>query len=275
MAIIRACLTLQKLDRQTQPSDSQHLWGLPPREHSRVVSASNTQRSQKSALTAMPAGSQVDEFVNDASTTTSDKKTSESNRSSGPTWGTQGSNGILAREANSSGEIGLPDTQGKQDSKPQDFSRFMLIMTTEGPPSSQSSGNPSSQPIPASQLPALSSILNNPAVSAVSAASAAGAGASSRSSVPIDAVQANPNALSTFGREMASRTSGCSTEQLEFVNARLMDAVWKTRGDWNRNNVLLTCVDVLEECVEELGNEVGEGSQGRTKEKIVRTLERG
>ena len=99
---------------QTTTAGGQHLWGLPPREHSRAVSASNTQRSQKSGLTAMPAGSQVEEFVNDASTTTSDKKTSESNRSSGPAWGTQGSNGILARDVNSSGEIALPDTQGKQ-----------------------------------------------------------------------------------------------------------------------------------------------------------------
>ena len=56
-----------------------------------------TQRSQKSALTQIAQGSQAADYHNSASTTTSGQKTSDrSHRSSGPQYGTQGSssNGV-------------------------------------------------------------------------------------------------------------------------------------------------------------------------------------
>jgi hypothetical protein len=38
--------------------------------------------------------------------------------------------------------------------------------------------------------------------------------------------------------KLVHSTSGCSLEQLEQINAALMDAIWKHRSDYNRNVVL-------------------------------------
>ena len=86
-----------------------------------------TQRSQRSALTQMAQGSQAADYHNSASTTTSGQKTSDrSHRSSGPQYGTQSSGGKSGNSGPSKSEhpdlsammpIGggsqLPDTQGK------------------------------------------------------------------------------------------------------------------------------------------------------------------
>ncbi len=45
--------------------------------------------------------------------------------------------------------------------------------------------------------------------------------------------------LSLLHEELVSRTSGCTIEQLEQLNAIMMDAVWRKRGEWNRGHVLL------------------------------------
>ena len=89
-----------------------------------------TQRSQVSALTQMAQGSQVADYHNSASTTTSGQKTSDrSHRSSGPQYGTQSTGGNSGNSRNSGpaksehpdlsammpmgGGSQLPDTQGK------------------------------------------------------------------------------------------------------------------------------------------------------------------
>jgi hypothetical protein len=46
------------------------------------------------------------------------------------------------------------------------------------------------------------------------------------------------NQLFEFHEKLIKSTSGCSLEQLEQVNAALMDAIWKHRSDYNRNVVL-------------------------------------
>ena len=38
--------------------------------------------------------------------------------------------------------------------------------------------------------------------------------------------------------QLTERSSGCSVEQLEQLNAACMDAVWRTRGEWNRMVVM-------------------------------------
>jgi hypothetical protein len=45
------------------------------------------------------------------------------------------------------------------------------------------------------------------------------------------------NYIDNLHEEFADRTSGCSVEQLEQISAALMDEVWKTRDEWNRNLV--------------------------------------
>jgi transcriptional regulator of heat shock response len=44
--------------------------------------------------------------------------------------------------------------------------------------------------------------------------------------------------VTALHEKLVHSTSGCSLEQLEQINAALMDAIWKHRSDWNRNVVL-------------------------------------
>jgi hypothetical protein len=44
--------------------------------------------------------------------------------------------------------------------------------------------------------------------------------------------------LVAFHQSLVTATSGCSLEQLEQINASLMDAIWRNRTDYNRNVVL-------------------------------------
>lgn len=48
----------------------------------------------------------------------------------------------------------------------------------------------------------------------------------------------SPDQLAAFLAECVDKTSGCSVEQLEQINAALMSCVWKMRADWNRDRVI-------------------------------------
>ena len=122
----------------SQSDQQQHQQGLQgsnpsvnfnPNATPETPSAPNTQtqRSQRSALTQMAQGSQAADYHNSASTTTSGQKTSDrSHRSSGPQYGTQSSGGKSGSGGPSKSEhpdlsammpMGggsqLPDTQGE------------------------------------------------------------------------------------------------------------------------------------------------------------------
>lgn len=65
---------------------------------------------------------------------------------------------------------------------------------------------------------------------------------------------------------VASRTTGCSVEQLEQVNSVLMDTVWRMRQEWNRSVVALKVGEAFNkilEDMEECGWEFGPSSWGR------------
>ena len=44
--------------------------------------------------------------------------------------------------------------------------------------------------------------------------------------------------LDSLHRQLATRTSGLSVEQLEQVSAAVMDAIWRNKMNWNRNEVM-------------------------------------
>jgi len=48
----------------------------------------------------------------------------------------------------------------------------------------------------------------------------------------------SPDQLAAFLAECVDKTSGCSVEQLEQINAALMSCVWRMRADWNRDRVI-------------------------------------
>ncbi|KAF2086186.1 AAA-domain-containing protein [Saccharata proteae CBS 121410] len=178
-------------------------------------SAPGTQaRSQRSGHQAMAPHTQVSDYQNSASTTTSGQKTSErSHRSSGP-WANTQSTGIPVEHRPDFSVAGLPG--GSQ------------LPDTQEPPhySSQPSGSQPSQSSQAREMPppptALSNILNT------------SDGTDQTAPTYIcDEVQ-----VDSLHRELTTRTSGLSVEQLEQVNATLMGAVWESRMNWNRNQVL-------------------------------------
>ncbi|KAI9817975.1 MAG: hypothetical protein M1832_004496 [Thelocarpon impressellum] len=204
----------------------------------------NTQRSQKSIITAMPPGSQAEDFINDASTTTSGKKTSDQSNRSSDRWNTQSSNGVNGSgnkevpdyagfQSKVHGDSQLPDTQGtwRVQGGPGEAgaNAFTEAASSQGSgrqgSQSQAPSHPSSQPpVPAFHAPkraapvsSVVALLNSPAT---------------EESHPEWIVDGD--FIAWLHEEFTERTSGCSIEQLEQINTALMDSVWRQRGEWNR-----------------------------------------
>jgi hypothetical protein len=225
------------------------------------ASGPTPQRSQHSVITPMPPGSQAEDFINDASTTTSGKKTSESNRSSDK-FNTQSSNGITgsgqkdhsdASKAHEDAHI--PDTQGLSPTLAH-FSAFMDRVLTDSTPeavrSSQSSvpSQPHSQPpvppfpatsrtsAPAPHAPntSISSLLNSPTTEEPTHA---------------DFI-VDDRFIGSLHDQFTRRTSGCSIEQLEQINSALMDSIWKQRGVWNRTVVGIEVSEVFNAIIKDV-----------------------
>ncbi|KAI9829250.1 MAG: hypothetical protein M1819_006430 [Sarea resinae] len=207
-------------------------------------SGATTERSQKSAITHMPPGSQIEDFANDASTTTSGKKTSDhSNRSSGPYYTTQSSNGLLIRgdgpnyasiPENGSGDSQLPETQGKSI-----ITTITMAQLTSNPDMMYSQGsNPPSNP-GSSQSQPRSQLHSQPPVPQFSASSQhqPSGSISSILNTPDEALIIEEGYVANLLEEIARGTSGCSIEQLEQINSALMECIWLMRGEWNRTKV--------------------------------------
>lgn len=175
--------------------------------------------SQRSAHTRVAQGSQVEQYHNSASTTTSGQKTSDkSNRSSGPySVNTQMSNGV--RPGDHPDFSILPEAQGGSQ----------LPDTQE--PSSQASSQPMAPPptTTAHRQSSISALLNNPGQPAQAPSPAP----------PAQRIILTPQAVETFHTKLVDSSSGLTVEQLEQVNAAMTEVIWRARGEWNRNKVLL------------------------------------
>ena len=76
--------------------------------------------------------------------------------------------------------------------------------------------------------------------------------------------------------DLTDKTSGLSVEQLEQVNSVLMDALWKTRGDWDRRVALDHVVEGFNEVLADMrqvGQEFGELSWGGNGIGTTRRIE--
>lgn len=222
----------------------------------------NTQ-SQTSAFQQIPHDTSPSALINDASTTTSGKKTSQSNRSSDG-LGTQVTNGKPdSQYSPPDRESDLPDTQrGSQEgtqggSSSEDqwpHSQAHALARGHMPqsypsqsPSSASQPGSSQQHIrfdapskPKSSTAALANILNDPAEPTSSQNS-------SQKEIIIDEKFVD-ELLHTF----TSKTSGCSIEQLEQIYRELMDTLWKMRGEYNRTRVGTTVSAVFNEAITDI-----------------------
>jgi SpoVK/Ycf46/Vps4 family AAA+-type ATPase len=202
-----------------------------------------TQKSQASGRTFMHHNSHPNDYHNSASTTTSGQKTS--NRSSDVKSNTQSSNGAAVaglpdfqEMVPQAGGSQLPDTQGSPNSYHHHSTlsprlspereheqatnhivnvevHYVSSQPSNSDPSQSSQQNAMAPPRHTSNLGA---ILND--------------------EEPKPLLLLDEAQLVAFHQSLVTATSGCSLEQLEQINASLMDAIWRNRTDYNRNVVL-------------------------------------
>ncbi|KAF2030362.1 AAA-domain-containing protein [Setomelanomma holmii] len=216
-----------------------------------------TQKSQMSGRTFMPPNSHPNDYHNSASTTTSGHKTS--NRSSDVKSNTQSSNGAVPAGLPDfqsmmpqAGGSQIPDTQG---SPPLFHQRFHLsprlsperetdhVPNTEvhyvSSQPSNSDPSQSSQPHTAMAAPAPPRHTSN-------------LGAILNDDEPKPQLILDEDQLTALHQMLVTKSSGCSLEQLEQINAALMDAIWKHRSDYNRNVVLHKVQDAFNVIIEDI-----------------------
>ncbi|KAL8338415.1 hypothetical protein RB601_006392 [Gaeumannomyces tritici] len=250
--------------------------------------------SQVSVITTVPPGVSPSAMLNDASTTGSAEVSSISNRSSlGGRWDrlSQGTNG--AAPASGQGSSGhsnsqMPDTQslgGPSQSTSSEsqwaHSQAQAMARGELGPRSHGSGHHGDPNGPASPtssqharrgsllgVSSLSSrrgtvsLLNETGDDSHSSSSLARVSATSSQGPVLDEVQ-----LQQFLGSLTNRTSGCTVEQLEQINRELMDEVWTTRHEWNRNKVLGRLTSVYNETIQDI--EEVQGTFPNTQEEAT------
>ncbi len=250
-----------------------HSYTGPPSLQQRERSAFGT-LSQKGAITPMISGSQPQDYANDASTTTSDKRTSD--RSSAAYFNTQSTNGplqhgpggpdldLLGDRAPANSQ--LPDTQGMNHSQPSappnGNHNHGLTRSAPEVAYSQSSGFSSSQSQPPSQsqpgsqppVPPFHAPPPPPPPPPSSRPQNASIHALLNDEAPPILIL-DGSLLTDMLPLMVERTGRCSVEQLEQVNSALMDYVWRTRGDWNRTKVAAAALKLFNETLAEVQRE--------------------
>jgi hypothetical protein len=240
----------------------------PPHQRSMISGTSNfsnigttrpnTQISQRSAFQEISHDTSPHDLINDASTTTSGKKTSEG-------WSTQATNGVSNQYSSSPiekpGDSQLPDTQrDTQNTSGEEWPHSQAHALARGHQfSGQVSDSPSSQsqhsqtpavppfnapprmPFSNSRPHGFANLLNDSPLEPTSSQ------ASSQKDIIID---------EQFVDEMLTRlvegSSGCSIEQLEQINRELMETLWKMRGEYNRNKVTGELVKVFNETITDI-----------------------
>ncbi|KAH8815666.1 hypothetical protein F5884DRAFT_696194 [Xylogone sp. PMI_703] len=234
----------------------QHWPRIPsqPKSASQYNSFQHTQISQRSAFQEISHDMSPMALINDASTTTSGKKTSDG-------WSTQATNGISILSSSSPGggpgtDSQLPDTQrnsqhtqGETSSDEQwlhsqvhGLGRGNIQYNSQSP--SSGSQGVSQPPVPTfpraskSRPSGMANLLHD------------------------SPIESNPSDTSTqrefildefFVEDMLKRltegSSGCSIEQLEQINRELMDKLWQLRGEYNRTKVAAEMMSVFNEVI--------------------------
>jgi len=221
-------------------------------DESARATVGTTHLSQRSAITTVPPGVSPTALANDASTT----KTSDPSERSSSKWSTQVTNGYHANQETQNDSSDLPDTlvyQGGNMPPSQvhsldenwapsqvDDSSHSVNPLTE--PRSRNSGgeHTGSSGLSKSQPVSLGNILNDTPADDYSIRHSGG------SSQPLVIDQSS---VLAFLDEITQRTSGCTIEQLEQISRELMDAIWRTRDEWNRMKVLADLKAVFNETI--------------------------
>jgi hypothetical protein len=262
-------------DEDTQMTDSQDLnvntqidfqFQTPNRVDTQ---GTQTQKSQASARTFIGPYSHANDYHNSASTTTSGQKTS--NRSSDIKSNTQSSNGAalaglpdFTEMLPQPGGSQIPDTQGTPHSLQYQFSlspehETDLDYKTEV-------HYVSSQP--SNSDPSQSSQQQHTMPAPVAPRHTSNLGAILNDEEPKPQLLLDETQLVAFHQMLVASTSGCSLEQLEQINASLMDAIWQHRADYNRNVVLHKVQDAFNEIIADIQvmQEIMQVSMTRTQD---------
>lgn len=264
---VQTSQTLQDM----QPPGQQ--WTNIPRGQSNTsayATGGNTQISQRSGFQEIPHDVSPTAMINDASTTTSGKKTSEG-------WSTQATNGISYPGSSSPGDkpyvdSQLPDTQGippsqqnntQPDSESSEeqwphsqahgLARGSLIQTYNSQTPSSGSSSSQNPAVPAFNAPSrvstagrkptgFANILNDSPVDLTS----------SRTSSEKERVTCDDFFVDNLLKVLMDGSSGCSVEQLEQINRELMETLWEMRGEHNRNLVAGTLGNVFNDTITDI-----------------------
>ncbi|KAL8953278.1 MAG: hypothetical protein Q9222_000844 [Ikaeria aurantiellina] len=186
--------------------------------------------SQNSTMTPMAEGSNPQDYTNYASTTSSDKR----NTGSSGDKNTQPSDNLRSQSSkntpqNTQESNGGPDLSILPE-PPMSNSQFPDTQQQ----GSQSSGQ-SSQPSSQGQPQAATSNFNRPQNNSISALLNAEVSVPRPSARELAKLKIDRHIIEDLHNQLVDDSSGFSVEQLEQVYSMLMDKIWRTRGEWDRN----------------------------------------
>jgi len=244
-----------QLDSQTMPPPPPTTTGANLFSRSRNTQPSNvtgistqlSQISQRSAFQSIPHDVSPNALINDASTTTSGKKTSDpSNRSSGDA-STQITNGRELSQffsppagAREDGDSQLPDTQS-QELWMHSQAHLPALQST---PTSQAQAGAGGPTFPSTHVGS-----DNDLASTAGVPSQGGDGTqmSSQKDTIVD-----EGYLRELLELFVGRTNAWTVEELEMVYRECMECLWRNRGEWNRSRVGADVASVFGEAVGEV-----------------------
>ena len=231
----------------------------PPESHTGAPMSLQQRKSipnslnQSSAVTPMAPGSQLADYTNDASTTSSDKRHTGSSGDK-DTQSTKGGPDLSifpeVGEANSQIPDTVGNTQGSQYSARPHSNH-------SNPPSSQEQRSSQNPPVPTwnASKTNINAILNtDPAPPHSHRSTSANA---NHPPLLIDETY-NDHLLGVI----VHQTSDCSVEQMEQVYSAMMNEIWKTRGEWNRGIVAKDVRRRFEEEMDDIREFQGVGMGG-------------
>lgn len=252
----------QMTDSSELNANTQSDLQTPIRPETQTQPNTQTQKSQYSARTFMAPNSHPGDYHNSASTTTSGQKTSD--RSSGARFNTQSTNGVAPAGVPDFADL-IPQPGGSQIPDTQGPLKFHSPRR-QSPPTSHVSN--STNVSFASEVHYVSSQLSN----SQSQPSQHSQASQPHNNMPAPAAPRNPaNIASLLNTEadkptlildnkqlqdlhesLVRMSSGCSVEQLEQINAALMDTIWKSKGEYNRNIVIHRVSDAFNTCIADI-----------------------
>ncbi|KAM5358436.1 hypothetical protein ACJZ2D_015281 [Fusarium nematophilum] len=239
------------VDDDTQPASQM---GPPPKsmEQASTAHTAVTQISQKSAVTSLPPGVSPSAVINEASTT----KTSDPSTHRSSNFSTQMTNGTHAENRGGEDDSDIPDTllvpgQNAANEEPWMHSQAQAIAGGNFLAGSNLSGSPPSQRTSGGSkthsMGGMAHLLNDQ--NSEEHFSIRNSGSSTSASQPF---YADASKLDIFLEDMTARSSGCSIEQLEQINRELMDELWRTRHEWNRQRVVGELTTMFNKTIEDI-----------------------